>query len=132
MGVFRRGPARRGLLALQQFVDPRAELILEADDEQAAEDGQGGGGPPVEPAALRAELDAALGRSPLDIEEIRAILARARDAGLDWRSLFDEAGRAAIAERPYLAPSLPPVSRVAPAESADAPDPGDDRDPADR
>jgi hypothetical protein len=120
MGVFRKIPGqrmRRGLLGLQQFLDPGAAHVIEALDKQVVEDEEGGGGDPLDRESLRAELAAALRRSPIDVDDVRRVLTLARDGALDTRGLFDEVLAAEIAERPYRAPHLPIWSRVAPAEA---------------
>lgn len=112
----RRGGAN-ALLVLEEFVAPRVEHVIEARQQRRVEDDQGspGDGPDSpDEASVLADLRASLGRSPIDPDEVRRQLSRARRAGLDWSRLFDAAIRAELAERPYRAPALPPRSRVAP------------------
>jgi hypothetical protein len=110
---------RRGvghaMLGLQEFVDPGVEHVLAAENREQKDDADHPGDED-DPDLLRADLAASLGRSPIDTEEVRRHLAAARRAGLDWRALFDEAVHAELAARPYRAPSLPPIGRVAPRE----------------
>ena len=110
---------RRGvghaMLGMKEFIEPSVEYILQAenaeqdeeDDLDASDDG---------PEALLDDLATGLGRDPIDPEEVRRHLATAHRAGLDWRELFDRAVRDELAARPYRAPSIPPVWRVAPRE----------------
>jgi hypothetical protein len=110
---------RRGvghaMLGLQQFVEPSVEHIFQAENAEQAEDEDAdpaGDGPEV----IFADLAESLGRDPIDAEEVRRHLAAGARAGLDWRDLFDRAVRDALAARPYRAPSIPPVWKVAPRE----------------
>jgi hypothetical protein len=101
------------MLGLQQFVDPRAEHIVEAQQvEERDEDGLAGD--VDDEVTIRSGLADALSQSPLDPEEIRRHLAAAVRAGLDWKSLYKEAAHAELSQRPYRAPSIPPAARVAP------------------
>jgi hypothetical protein len=103
--------------ALQQVFDPAVEHVIRAEQDARAEEddsGRGNGDRGETPGSFQAALGAALMRSPVDLEEVRRVLAAARSAGHDWPALYDEAVHAALSERPYLAPSLPPPARVAP------------------
>jgi hypothetical protein len=101
------------MLGLQQFVDPRAEHIVEAEQHEEREE-DGLAGDVDDEVTIRSGLTEALGRSPLDPEEIRRHLREAARAGLDWRLLYAEATTAELSARPYRAPSIPPATRVAP------------------
>ncbi len=108
---------RRGtghaMLGLQEFIEPSVEYIFQAENvEQKEEDDDKGLGGDEE--AVRSNLADALGQSPVDHEEIRRHLTAALRAGLDWRSLFEQAVADELRERPYRAPSMPPARRVAP------------------
>jgi hypothetical protein len=108
---------RRGtghaLLGLQQFLEPSVEHILQAQNvEQKEEEDDDGLGDDEE--AIRSDLAEALGRSPVDVEEVRRHLATAARTGLDWRALYEQAVDDELRERPYRAPSIPPAGRVAP------------------
>ena len=110
---------RRGtghaLLGLQEFIEPSVEYVFQAQNvEQKEEDDDDGLGEDEE--ALRSDLAEAMGRTPVDTEEVRRYLTAATRAGLDWRALFDEAVSVELRERPFRAPSIPPVGRVAPRE----------------
>jgi hypothetical protein len=110
---------RRGtggaLLGLQQFIEPSVEHIFQAqnleqkDDEE--DDGLG-----VDEAVIRSNLAEALGRSPVDPEEVRRHLSAAARSGMNWKVLFEQAVADELSARPYRAPSLPPARRVAPRE----------------
>jgi hypothetical protein len=114
-----KGRLRRGtghaLLGLQQFLEPSVEHIFEAQNveqkEEEEDDGLGEG-----EDAIRMGLAEALGCSPVDIEEIRRHLTAAARSGLDWNVLYEQAVTAELRERPFRAPSIPPVRRVAPRE----------------
>lgn len=110
---------RRGtghaMLGLQEFLEPSVEYIFQAQNvEQKEEDDDEGSGEDEE--AVRSNLADALSQSPVDHEEIRRHLTAAFRAGLDWRSLFDQAVANELRERPFRAPSMPPAQRVAPRE----------------
>jgi hypothetical protein len=110
---------RRGtghaLLGLQQFVEPSVEHVFQAQNvEQKNEEGDDGLG--EDEQLIRSDLAEALGHSPVDIEEIRRPLAAAARAGLDWRTVYEEAVAAELRDRPYRAPSIPPAGRVRPRE----------------
>ncbi len=110
---------RRGtghaLLGLQQFIEPSVEHVFGAQNveqkDEEGDDGQGG-----DEEAIRSDLADALGRSPVDAEEVRRHLAAAARAGLDWKSVYEEAVAAELRERSYRAPSIPPAGRVRPRE----------------
>jgi len=114
----RRRATSGAALALQEVFDPGIEHVIRAErDAQAEEaDPSGGGEPEIPIDTFRADLEASLGRVPIDPEEIRRLLAAAERAGHDWRSLYEESVGAVVADRPYLAPMIPPASRIAPRE----------------
>jgi hypothetical protein len=110
---------RRGtghaLLGLQQFIEPSVENIVQAQNvEQKDEEDDDGLGEGEE--AIRSDLAEAMGRSPVDTEEVRRHLSAAARAGLDWRAVYEQAVNDELRERPFRAPSIPPVGRVAPRE----------------
>ena len=108
----RRGSGR-ALLGLQQFIEPSVEHVFEAQNvEQKDEEDDDGLGEGEE--AIRSDLAEALGRSPVDVEEVRRHLTAAARAGLDWKALFDQAVSDELRERPYRAPTIPLARRVAP------------------
>jgi hypothetical protein len=110
---------RRGtghaLLGLQEFIEPSVEYVFQAQNvEQKEEEDDDGLGEDVE--AIRSDLAEALGRTPVDTEEVRRHLTAAARAGLDWKALFDHAVNDELRERPFRAPSIPPPGRVTPRE----------------
>ena len=68
------------------------------------------------PEAILDNLAKSLGHDPVDHEEVRRHLASARSAGLDWRAVYEQAVRDELTARPFRAPSIPPIGRVAPRE----------------
>lgn len=114
-----KGRARRAtghaLLGLQEFIEPSVEYVVQARNVESTEEDDDDGLGADEPA-IRADLADALGRSPVDPEEVRRHLAAAARAGLDWRALFEQAAGDELRARPYRAPELPPARRVAPRE----------------
>jgi hypothetical protein len=103
------------LLGLQEFIDPSVESVLQAQNvkqtEQDNDNGLGGN-----EDAVRSGLAEALGRTPVDCEEVRRHLSAAARMGMDWIALFDQIVRAEIQERPFRALFIPPRKRVAPSE----------------
>jgi hypothetical protein len=111
---WRRGTGH-ALLGLQQFIEPSVEHVFEAQNvEQKDEEDDDGLGEDEE--AIRSDLAGALGRSPVDVEEVRRHLTAAARAGLDWKALYDQAVGDELRDRPYRAPSIPPTGRVRPRE----------------
>jgi hypothetical protein len=108
---------RRGtghaMLGLQEFIEPSVEYVFQSENLEHSEvddietDGDG-------LASVRQDLSTCLGHTPIDPEEVRRLLTRASRAGLDWRELYEEAVHSELASRPFRAPSIPPVWRVAP------------------
>jgi hypothetical protein len=108
----RRGTGR-AILGLQQFIEPSVEYVIRAENvEQVEEDDPEADGDDA--GAIRDDLSASLGRSPIDPEEVRRLLTRAARSGLDWEGLYDEAVRSELGSRPFRAPSIPPAWKVAP------------------
>jgi hypothetical protein len=108
---------RRGtghaMLGLQEFIEPSVESVFQAENvEQKEEEDLDADGDEAE--AIKEDLSASLGHSPIDPEAVRRHLADAGRAGLDWREVYDEAVRAELEARPFKAPSIPPAWRVAP------------------
>jgi hypothetical protein len=110
---------RRGtghaLLGLQQFIEPSVEHVFQAQSVEQKED-EDDDGLGEDEEAVRSDLAEALGRSPVDPEEVRRHLSAAARAGLDWRALYEQAVNDELRERPFRAPSMPPTRRVAPRE----------------
>jgi hypothetical protein len=110
---------RRGtgnaLLGLQEFIEPSVEYVVQAQNVEQKEekDDEGLGG---DEAAIRSDLAEAMSRTPIDLEEVRRHLSAAARTGMDWKALFEEAASDELRERPFRAPSIPPVRRVAPRE----------------
>jgi hypothetical protein len=110
----RRG-AGNALLGLQQFIEPSVEYVFQSQNvEQKEEEDDNGLGGDVE--AIRSDLAGALTRTPVDPEEVRRHLSAAARLGIDWKTLFDQVVSDELRERPFRAPSIPPVKRVAPRE----------------
>jgi hypothetical protein len=111
---WRRGTGH-ALLGLQQFIEPSVEHVFEAQNvEQKDEEDDDGLGAGEE--AIRSDLAEALGRSPVDVEEVRRHLTAAARAGLDWKALYEQAVSDELRERPYRRPSISPPGRVRPRE----------------
>ncbi len=97
------------LVAMQQFIDPgvmhvvevrhkkRSETDIEADKER-----------------ILAMLIEILQSTPVDGEAVRFYLSSAKNLGLDWRALYEQAVQAALHEAPNRASLLPSLATVAP------------------
>ncbi len=110
---------RRGaghvMLGFQEFIEPSVEYIFQAQNvEQKEEEDDDGLG--ISEEQVRSGLAEAMARSPIDHEEVRSQLTAASRLGLNWNAIFASAVANELRERPYRAPSIPPVSRVAPRE----------------
>jgi hypothetical protein len=104
-------------LGLQQVFDPGIEHVIRAEqDAESDEADPGGGGDDSGPSIelYQSDLMNALAAIPIDPEEVRRILSSAARERLDWRELYEESTQRILADCPYLAPSVPPVSRVMP------------------
>ncbi len=108
---------RRGtghaLLGLQQFIEPSVEHIFQAENGEQRE-GHEGDTLEDEREAILADLALSLGRDPVDRGEVQRHLASVQRLGLDWREAYEQAVRAELTSRPFRAPSIPPIFRVAP------------------
>ena len=124
IGLTRRGPidrtrerTRRGaghaMLGLQEFIEPSVEFIFQAENAEQKEEDEGNA-LESEQDAIIADLAVSLGRERVDHEEVRRHLASAQRSGLDWRELFEQAVGAEVTARPFRAPAMPPIWRVAP------------------
>jgi hypothetical protein len=108
---------RRGtghaMLGIQEFIEPSVEYLFQAQNvEQTEEEDDQGLGDDRE--AIHSGLADALGRTPVDPEEVRRHLASARRLGMDWLALFDQAVADELRQRPFRAPKIPPARRVTP------------------
>jgi hypothetical protein len=80
---------RRGtghaMLGLREFTEPSVEYVIQAEnvEQKGDEDLEADGD---DTAAIRDELSVALGRSPIDPEEVRRLLTRAMGRGWAGRS----------------------------------------------
>jgi hypothetical protein len=110
---------RRGtghaLLGLEEFIRPSVEYVRQAEQvEQKEEDDLDN--LEDEREQVVADLSVSLGRDPVDHDEVRRQLASALRAGLDWREVYATAVQDELTARPFRAPWMPPVWRVAPRE----------------
>ncbi len=108
---------RRGtghaMLGLQEFIEPSVEYVLQAENvEQKEEDDLAADGDDA--GAIRDDLSVSLGRTPIDLEEVRGLLTRAARSGLGWEEVYEAAVRSELGSRPFRTPSIPPSWRVAP------------------
>ena len=94
--------------------DPHVVRALQDARAEEADPSGGNDDEPPSPDTVLAEVIDVLNRAPVDVEEVRRRLTDASREGFDWRSIYEEAVVAVRAERPYLSPGIPPVSRVAP------------------
>lgn len=112
-----RRSAGNAMLVFQEFTDPRIEHVIEAQQEHVEDDEEAGDdGGEIDETELHEELVGMLGENEVDRSEVRRLLTRAQRAGLDWRASYERATANVLADRPYLAPRMPPPARVAPLE----------------
>ena len=103
------------MLVLQEFIEPRMAHVQQVSEEHGREsDPSGGGDAPRAVSEFRVHLLNALRSRPIDADGVRRLLAGAQRAGLGWEQLYEEVVRETLVDRPYLAPSIPPISRVSP------------------
>lgn len=102
--------------ALQQVFEPGIEHVVRAEQDEPGEDDTSGGEGDWDAwlDTHRQDLAESLGRTPVDPEEVKRVLASAQRLGLDWRALFEDAVALELTNRPFRAPFLPSASKVAP------------------
>jgi hypothetical protein len=98
------GGAATCLVPLHQFVEPAVRHVVEVKH---------GAQNRARRERLLAELVARLTEGPVDVEQVRRLLETAREAGLDWRGLYQEAVQSLRTSRPDI-PDLPPPDAVGP------------------
>jgi hypothetical protein len=99
--------AGSSFVVLQQFIEPGVQHLIQVEQERRSV---------VDREWLLANLLACFDAETLNPEEIRHYLTLARQTGLDWQELYQEAVRVQEAVRPALAARLPRPESVAPAE----------------
>jgi hypothetical protein len=97
------------LVAMQQFLEPGVQHVIQAGQERRVEDAEGASG-----KRLIACLLAALQETPVNPEVIRVYLAQARREGLDWAALYAEAVQRLRANDPAAADLAPAPEDVEP------------------
>jgi hypothetical protein len=103
------------MLILQEFIEPRVAHVQQVSEEHGREsDPSGGCDSPCAVSEFRASLLNALRSALIDAEDVRRLLSGARRVGLEWEQLYEEAVREVLVDQPYLAPSIPPISKVKP------------------
>jgi hypothetical protein len=112
----KRGGGGHALLGLQEFIEPSVEFIVQAKNAEQKKENEGDA-LEDDREALLADLAQSLRYDPVDHEEVRRHLAALQRSGYDWQAHFEQALRDELAARPYRAPVLPPVWRVAPVTS---------------
>jgi hypothetical protein len=96
-------------VAMQQFIEPGVNHVVQIGEENRSEDDEAARNEKVL-ANLLASLDA----TPVNCEEIRAYLAVAKRASLDWKKVYDEAVKLQRSARPDRADHIPQIEDVAP------------------
>jgi hypothetical protein len=111
---------RRGtghmLLGFQEFIEPSVEHIFETENLEHKEE-EDLDADEDNPEAIANNLALSLSRTPIDPDEVRRHLAGAVRAGLDWHQVYADAVADELTARPFRAPSIPPVWRVAPRDT---------------
>jgi hypothetical protein len=98
-------------VALQQFIEPGVKHVVQVGEQHRREDDDAVAG-----ERILANVLASLDATTVNTEEIRAYLAIAKRAGLDWKKLYDEAVKVQRSARPDRAEHIPPIENVAPLE----------------
>jgi hypothetical protein len=98
-------------VAMQQFLEPGVKHVVHVGQERRSEGDEAAG-----KERLVANLLASLDATPVNPEEIRVYLAIAKEKGIDWRKLYDEAVQVQRAVRADRVDLIPPLADVAPQE----------------
>ena len=96
-------------VALQQFIEPGVKHVIQIKQEKRSEEDEKAGR-----ERLFACLLVSLGSTPAPVEEIRFYLTAAKNAGIDWRELYEEVKSAELSNRPDRAALIPSPDSVAP------------------
>jgi hypothetical protein len=93
-------------VALQQAIEPSVRQVVQIGEERKSEQER--------KQKLLANLLAALDAQLVNLDEIRLYLTQAKQAGLDWKALYQEAVRVQQTMDPERASRIPSAQDVAP------------------
>src|SRR6266404_5691193 len=95
-------------VALQQFIEPGVKHVIQIKQGKRSEEDEKAGR-----ERLFAYLLTSLDSTPVHVEEVRFYLTAAKNAGLDWRDLYEEVMKAELSARPDRAALIPSPDSVA-------------------
>ena len=96
---------------MQQFIEPGVRHVIQIQQEKRSEENEKAGR-----ERLFAYLLARLDSVPVPVEEIRFYLTAAKNAGIDWRELYEAVIKAELSSQPDRAALIPSPDTVAPLE----------------
>lgn len=97
------------LVAMQQFIEPRVKHVVEVRHEKRSETDI-----EADRERILAMLKEILQSTPVNVEAVRLYLSSAKNLGLDWQALYEQAVQAEFHEVPNRASLLPSLATVAP------------------
>ena len=98
-------------VAMQQFIEPGVKHVVQIKQEKRSEDDEAAG-----KERVLANLSATLDAIPINPEVVRYYLSVAQRAGLDWKSLYEEAVQIRRSRRRDSDALIPSPEEVAPVE----------------
>src|SRR5207245_5343174 len=98
-------------VAMQQFIEPGVKHVVQIKQEKRSEDDEAAG-----KERVLANLSATLDAIPINPEVVRYYLSVAQRAGLDWKSLYEEAVQMQQSRRRDSDSLIPSREEVAPVE----------------
>ena len=97
------------LVAIQQFIEPGLKHVVEVRHEKrSAMEIE------ADKERILAMLIEILQSTPVNVEAVRLYLSSAKNLGLDWQALYQQAVQVELHERPYRASLPPSLATVAP------------------
>jgi hypothetical protein len=95
-------------IAMQHFIEPGVKHVVEVKQEKRIEKEE------ASKERNLAVLVETLRSCPVNVEAVRVYLLAAKQMGLDWQALYEQAVKAELLERPDRATELPTLEAVAP------------------
>lgn len=97
------------LVAMQQFIEPGVKHVVEVRHKKRSETDI-----EADKERILAMLIEILQSTPVNVEAVRLYLSSAKNLGLDWQALYQQAVQVELHERPNRASLLPSLATVAP------------------
>ena len=98
-------------VAMQQFIEPGVKHVVQIKQERRSEEDE-----EADKERVLANLSATLDAIPINPEVVRYYLSVAQRAGLDWKSLYEEAVQIRRSRRRDSDALIPSPEEVAPVE----------------